>query len=129
MVIIDLQKTFDIVDNKILLRKLTTLGFHDLSVSWLVFNLTNRNQKTEINGTFSDPRVVLCGIPQGYILGPLLFLMYVNARKAAVVRQLISYADDSTLLVSGNDIGRIWEIVGNDLPSIDGWLIIGSPSI
>ena len=65
---IDLQKAFDTVDRGILLHKLKTVGFHDLSVSWLESYLTNRNQKTEINGTFSDPGVVFCGVQQGSIL-------------------------------------------------------------
>ena len=94
MVMIDLQKAFNTWDHRILLHKLKSLRFHDLSVSWLESYLTNRNQKTEINGTFSDPGVVPCRVPQGFILGPLLFLIYVNDMGAAVSCQLILYAND-----------------------------------
>ena len=70
-------------------------------MSWLESYLTNKNQKTEINGTFSDTSSdsVPCGVPQRSILGPLLFLIYVNDMEAAVSCQLMLYADDSALLV------------------------------
>ena len=81
--------------------------------------LKNRNQKTEINGTFSDPGVVPCGIPQGSILGPLLFLIYVNDMEAAVSYHLILYADDTALLDSGRD-GLIDERLGTLFPQ---WMV------
>ena len=74
----------------------------------------NTNRKTEIKGTFSDPGVVPCGVPQGSILRPLLFLIYVNDMEAAVSCQLILYADDSALLFSGRDVGLIEERLGNE---------------
>ena len=107
MVMIDSQKAFDTVDHDILLHKLKTLGFHDLSVLWLESYLTNRNLKTEINGTFSDPGVVPCGVSC----------------------QLILYADDSALLVSGRDVGLIEERLGNEVSSLNGWLVDNRLSI
>ena len=82
MVVIDLQKAFDIVDHEILLHKLKALGFHDISVLWLESYLKNRNQKTDINCTFSNSSVAHCGVPQGCILGPSLFLIYVNGSRS-----------------------------------------------
>ena len=84
MVMIDLQKAFDTVDHEILLNKLKAIGLDDLSTSWFSSYLKNRFQKTEVDGIFSDPMVVPCGVPQGSILGPLLFLIYVNDMEAAV---------------------------------------------
>ena len=69
----DLQNAFVTVDHEILLHKLKALGFHDMSVLWIESYLRNRKQKTEINGTFSDPGVVSCGVPQESILGPYYF--------------------------------------------------------
>ena len=91
--------------------------------------MKGRNQKIEINGIFSDPRGVPCGVPQGFILGPLLFLLYINDMEAAVSCQLILYADDSALLVSGKDVNKIEEQLGNELSSLKGWLVDNRLSI
>ena len=64
-------------------------------------------QVTDVCGIFSDPRVVPCGVPQGSILGPHLFLIYGNNMEASVSCKLILYADDSDLLVSGKHIKTI----------------------
>ena len=129
MVMIDLQKAFDTVDHDILLQKLKALGFDPLAVKWFESYLKGRNQKTEINGIFSDPRLVPCGVPQGSILGSLLFLLYINDMEAAVSCQLILYADDSALLVSGKDVNKIEQQLGNELSSLNGWLVDNRLSI
>ena len=102
-------------------------------MSWLESYLTNRYKKTKIStvqySTFSDTGVVPCGVPQGSILGPLLFLIYVNDMEAAVSCQLIVYADDAALLVSGRDICLIEERLGNELSSLNGWLVDNRLSI
>ena len=64
---------------------------------------------------FFDPKVVPCGVPQGSILGPLLFLIYVNDMEASVSCKLILYADDSALLVSGKHIKTIENVLGDNL--------------
>ena len=131
MVMIELQKALDTVDHGILLHKLKALGFRDLSVSWQESYLANRNQKTEINVTFSDSGMVPCGVPHGFILGPLLFLIYVNDIEAAVSCQLILNANDSALLFSGKDVhvGLIEERLGYELSSLNGWLVDNRLSI
>ena len=89
MVMIDLQKAFDTVNHSLLSDKLHALGLNDISFSWFDSYLTNRTQKVDIIGTFSKPRMVPCGVPQGSILGPLLFLIYVNDMEFAVKCKLI----------------------------------------
>ena len=76
-VFIDLKKAFDTVDHKILLDKLNYYGLRGIDNQWLSSYLTNSTQ-TEINSYISDKQVVSCGISQGSVSGPLLFLQYVN---------------------------------------------------
>ena len=123
MVLIDLQKAFDTVDHPILLKKLEAIGLTNSSVTWFDSYLTNRKQVVDNNGTFSDPRTVPCGVPQGSILGPLLFLIYVNDMESAVSCRLILYADDSALVISGKDISAIQNKLGEELKSLREWLI------
>ena len=66
---------------------------------------------------------ITCGVPQGSILGPLIFLIYVNDLPAAVKCKLILYADDSSLLVSGKDISQIEDTLSGELKNVREWLL------
>jgi len=77
-IFLDLKKAFDTVDHKILLRKLNHYGFKGVSNNWFENYLTNRTQYVAINGSESSSKTVNCGVPQGSVLGPLLFLIYIN---------------------------------------------------
>ena len=92
MVILDLQKAFDTVNHKILLDKLQAMGVGQIAVQWSKSYLSGREQLVSIADKRSDFRTVSCGVPQGSILGPLLFLIYVNDMKAAVNCKLLLYA-------------------------------------
>ena len=107
MVMIDLHKAFDTVDHYILENKLKAIGLDGNAIVWFYAYLTNRMQVTDVGGIFSDPRDFPCGVPQGSILGTLLFLICVNDKDAYVSCKLVLYADDSALLVSGKHIKTI----------------------
>ena len=123
MVLIDLQKAFDTVDHRILLMKLKSIGLGSGVVSWFKSYLTDRQQLVDISGVNSSMKYVTCGVPQGSILGPLLFLIYVNDMEAVVKNKLLLYADDSAILVSGKDIASIEKELSEDLQRVSGWLV------
>ena len=123
MVLLDLQKAFDTVDHTILLNKLKWLGADDLTVQWFISYLTGRTQVTDIGGTMSEPKGVTCGVPQGSILGPLLFLLYVNDMASAVRCKLLLYADDSALIASGKNVADIESTLSSELEYVSNWLM------
>ena len=91
------------------------MGVSQAAVNWFISYLEGRVQAVEISGVSSEFRSVTCGVPQGSILGPLLFLINVNDMKAAVKCKLLLYADDSALLASSSDAGcmlngRPWRV-------------------
>ena len=85
--------------------------------------LQNRKQVVNVGGTMSKPGTVTCGVPQGSILGPLLFLVYVNDMKSAVNCDLLLYADDSALLVLDKNIGVVEQTLSQELHNVSEWLI------
>ena len=75
MILIDLQKAFDTINHDILINKMEYLGFSKDAIFWFKSYQTNRKIKVNSNKTFLEPRKLSCGVPQGSILGPLLFLL------------------------------------------------------
>ena len=122
MVLIDLQKAFDTVDHTILTKKLKAIGVDDHAGAWFKSYLAGRNQVVKVNGSVSTAGNITCGVPQGSILGPLLFIIYVNDMVTSVNCDLFLYADDSTLLVSGKHPTDIQKSLSNELNSVRGWL-------
>ena len=121
MVLIDLQKAFDTVDHEILCKKLKSMGIN--STEWFQSYLGGRNQVVEANDTLSDAGIVNCGVPQGSILGPLLFLCYINDMPMSLKCKLLLYADDSALIISGKKPKKIAEELSKELNSCRNWLI------
>ena len=121
MVLIDLQKAFDTVDHDILLEKLDAMGFNHNK--WFESYLKGRKQMVVVNDVSSETGTVTCGVPQGSILGPLLFLCYVNDMPISVKCKLLLYADDSALIVSGFDSKKIADELSRELESCRQWLI------
>ena len=121
LVLIDLQKAFDTVDHEILLDKLESIGVS--SVSWFRSYLEGRCQCVEVDGVRSTLEQVSCGVPQGSILGPLLFLIYVNDMHLSVSCKLALYADDSALVFSHSNPVVIGDRLSAELSKCRDWLI------
>ena len=100
-VFVDFEKAFDTVNHKILLSKVEHYGIKGASLKWLNSYLSNRSQQVSLNGTISETKPVTCGVPQGSILGPLLFLIYINDMNKAIQNSLVyHFADNPNLLFS-----------------------------
>ena len=99
MVLIDLQKAFDTISHSILLEKMSCLGFAGKTIAW--YTSYHRSFIVNVGKESSSPGKLSCGVPQGSILGPLLFLLYVNDMPQAVNSKLLLYADDTCLIYMG----------------------------
>ena len=129
MILIDLQKAFDTIDHKILLKKMQVLGFSSPAIDWFKSYLTDRTFKVYLDNSISSPAKVTCGVPQGSILGPLLFLLYVNDMSQAVRCDLLLYADDSCLLYQHKDVNEIEKQLSKDFSNICDWFVDNKLSI
>ena len=131
VIMLDMSAAFDIVDHDILLSKLALYGFEDNALSWIRSYLSDRAQCVSIEGSLSEPLPLLCGVPQGSILGPLLYILYTNDLPEVIHQEahhpenpqeisfhthchsdcggLCLYADDSTFTLSNRDVNKLNE--------------------
>ena len=134
-IFMDLSKAFDTLNHNILLDKLYHYGIRGTALCWFKDYLTNRQQYVEIDGTASDKRVITTGVPQGSILGPLLFLIYMNdISYTSQLFKFILYADDTTLFSSieyslPTYTSNVDLLLNNELIYICDWLIINKLSL
>ena len=120
--LIDLKKAFDTIDHRILLRKLYSYGIRGSMLKWMESYLTDRSQYVVIDGKVSQTRGIKCGVPQGSILGPLLFIISVNdICNVSPMLFKILYADDTCVLISGNHLNNLIDRLNTELISLNNW--------
>ena len=120
MVYLDFSKAFDRVSHQLLLQKLSALGFDNSFLSLLESFLVGRTFSVSVGGCLSNRRSVGMGVPQGSVLGPLLFLVYVNFVMDGVVSRWVAFADDFKVWIGsdGRDGALDWEVLQADLDRI-----------
>ena len=121
-VLLDLSKAFDTINHRMLLYKLKYYGIRGIAYQWFHSYLSNRIQYVTFNGTKSIVQIVTCGVPQGSVLGPLLFLIYMNDLPLCLkASKAILFADDTTLYASSDDIAHLYKTVNHDLENLTDW--------
>ena len=129
-IFIDLSKAFDTLDHEILLDKLNCYGIRGLANSWFQSYLSNRKQFVDIDGTKSNMANISCGVPQGSILGPLLFLIYINAIvNVSEIATLIMFADDTNLFFKDKNLDNLINICNVELHKISNWFRLNKLSL
>ena len=119
---LDLKKAFDTVDHDILLYKLQSFGLAEDTIEWFRSYLGGRQQVTKVDGVLSDPLPVTCGVPQGSILGPLLFILYINDLHIYLQNSHVNlYADDTAISVSGTNLDVIKLKMQTELDEAGKW--------
>ena len=120
---LDLARAFDTVNFSILLKKLTRYGITGNSLNFLSSYLTNRKHKLKYKGFTSGSQDVTCGVPQGSVLGPLLFLLYINDLSSVCQQgKFLLFADDTAVLYSTPNISDLQSIISMSFPRITEWL-------
>lgn len=122
-VFVDLAKAFDTISHPLLIYKLRKAGIHEDIVLWLKSYLEERYQYTDVNGIESDQLLINFGVPQGSILGPLLFIMFINDIQELKLHGSITlFADDTSLFYFGNDLKLLEIQMEEDLNTLTDWL-------
>ena len=129
MILTDLQRAFDTVNHDILLQKMKFIGFSEEATKWFKSCLSNRKFKFHIKNTFSEPGNLLCRVPQGSILGPLLFLLYINDMPQAAYCELLLYTDDTCLIFQHKDITEIDSALNKSFSMLCDWFVDNKFSI
>ena len=120
-IFIDLKKAFDTVDHTILLKKLESYGFRDTASLWFKNYLSERRQYVSINGVDSGEVEIICGVPQGSVLGPLLFLLFINDLPNATTFLTLLFADDTTFQMSDTDTQSLFDKANIELEKASRW--------
>jgi hypothetical protein len=120
-VFLDLKKAFDVCSHNILLAKLEKMGIQDTALDWFKNYLSGRTQRVDINGQLSESRNLDISVIQGSILGPILFLCYINDFWTATNLFSALFADDTTCCGKGKNLSELVLFVNTELQKIANW--------
>ena len=121
-IFVDLSKAFDTLDHSLLLAKLDHYGIRGNWLSWFKSYLSNRRQYVDMYGKKSNQQEITVGVPQGSILGPLLFLIYINDLPAALSKLIpVLFADDTNLIIKGKNVRELVSTLNNELESLNNY--------
>lgn len=122
-VFVDLQRAFETIDRDILIKKLQLYGINNSALDWIKDYLMNRYQMTRVGGNVSSRIEITWGVPQGSVLGPLLFIIYVNDIYRALKNSFVNlFADDTLICVAGKDFREIVDTLNDELRTLYDWL-------
>ena len=122
-IFIDLQKVFDTVNHDILLSKLEHYGVRGCALEWFRSYLSDRKQYVSVNGSNSSLLSINCGVPQGSVLGPLLFLLYINdLPNASKKLSFYLFADDTNIYYESKDLSDLTKTTKKELRLVKKWL-------
>ena len=121
-IFLDLSKAFDTLDHNIILYKLSHYGIRGTALDWFRHYLTDRNQYVSFGNHRSSLNRISTGVPQGSILGPLLFILYINdLPRCSTNGHFTLYADDTSIIYNGSDTISLISNINDDLPNVIDW--------
>ena len=130
MILIDLENAFDTLDHKTSLNKMKCISFSDKTIKWFHSYLTNRLIFVSLGTVFLEAGTINCGVRQGSILGPLLFLLYINGISQALSNtHTYLYADDTSIFCQHKDVTEIENVWNKEFANVCDWFVDNKLSI
>ena len=123
LILLDIKKAFDSIDHQILIEKLNHYGIRGVANELIKSYLSDRFQYVELDNVKSSRINIKYGVPQGSILGPLLFILYINDLPNSLINQPTLFADDTCILISNHSLVNLGTQSNDELKSVSEWMI------